>query len=877
MAFHIEQVYSENPYADIVVYYAKVLGLDTILKMKDVADQNETEESLKNADLYIACMENTAIWALFDGFPEEVLRASGLTGQPLLNAMMDKETIPQSMRDAVLENEKIYFIEHYEEKNNYYRMLQGLPPVGYKDVYATEDDISTVPSTIEIDISIPVHEMSVASIEILDTYDVLETMYQNDPENRGYLRYLDKKINPYAARRASAFAPLYVPTIDSTEISDEYKDRLEINRRYAITAIYSQAYKYESDYYDNFIAIFIILNTMIDIISRIQEFIARKDVFDLRTCRYIFESYGVEFFPRIPLRYQINMVKALHQLLKYKSTAHCMVDICSLFGFDNIQIFKYYLLRNRKSNKNGVYSFTGVDEDDFELKFVKIPIDEPMDDYIRDPTYHLDYDEVTVGDATWDGGLDHDYVKRQHQSLSFNYTRTKYLSVDAMYELAQIATQQAYFFNMLYDNVELEEQLEVTVPMISEAPVNVADLFTFMTVLTYRYYGIKDTMLDTASKVLTVNGFNFHADLSQLSALFNKFDAHEKFPHITRMRANAARSIDPDTGETLLADKAIREAKEALDDFILPTDQIPSFAQLMNIFRTNLDVREVLVQGMKDADNKRIYEIYKTLYDSLMTMQLTMDHFADPETGELYRDAEGDATYEAYLMNQAPILYAKLVEIDMMDDQDSKIQMISNIIDNAVFVLEQWIDRDEFPGIFHNLPAVSVDAIKEYIQMVVDFYKSYKVHFLGVNTIYTFDDDYEGWIKIIDDALLNRKFWKRDIVDIIDRIAGQLNTITEVDKVTIKERIYLDIKTWIYMDIVDRCWLKDDHTKIVHLRFKDIYDQLRDEMSFISVLDEEDLIPMLDINAAINVTMQINDRINMSDRAYYAGSDDWQP
>ena len=270
MAFHIEQVYSENPYADIVVYYAKVLGLDTILKMKDVADQNETEESLKNADLYIACMEDTAIWALFDRFPEEVLRASGLTGQPLLNALMDKETIPQSMRDAVLENEKIYFIEHYEEKNNYYRMLQGLPPVGYKDVYATDNDISTVPSTIEIDITVPVHEMTTAAIEILDTYDVLETMYQNDPENRGYLRYIDKKISPYAARKASAFAPLYVPTIDSTEVSDEYKDRLEINRRYAITAIYSQAYKYESDYYDNFIAIFIILNTMIDINSRIK-------------------------------------------------------------------------------------------------------------------------------------------------------------------------------------------------------------------------------------------------------------------------------------------------------------------------------------------------------------------------------------------------------------------------------------------------------------------------------------------------------------------------------------------------------------------------------------------------------------------------------
>ena len=879
MAFTISQIYSENPYADIVVYYTKLLGIDTVLKMKDTADQNETEESLQNADLYIACMENTAIWALFDTFPEEVLRSSGLTGQSLINAMIDKENIPTNMRDTVLENEKIYVINNYEELNNYYRMLQGLPPVGYTNVYATEEDILTVPSTISVDISIPVHEMSADMIGILKNYDVLDTMYNEDPENRGYLRYLDKKINPYVARRASAFAPLYVPTIDSTEISDEYKERLEVNRRYAISALYSQAYKYESDYYDNFIAIFIILNTMIDLISRIQEFIARKEVFDLRTCRYIFESYGVEFFPRIPLRYQIRMVKNLHQLLKYKSTAHCMVDICSLFGFDNIQIFKYYLLRNRKSNKDGTYSFTGVDEDDFDLKFVKIPIDEPMDDYIRDPAYYVDYDEITTGDATWDGGLDHDYVKRQHQSLSFNYTRTKYLSVDAMYDLAQIATQQAYFFNMLYDNVELEEDLTVTVPMIAEAtPIQVADLFTFLTVLTYRYYGIKDTMMDTASKVLTVNGFNFHADLSALSALFDKFDAHTKFPHITRQRASArnARSIDPDTGETLLADKAITTAKEALDTFILPTDQIPSFNQLMNIFRTNLDVRDILIQGMKDADNKRIYETYKTLYDSLMTMQLTMDHFADPETGELYRDAEGDATYEAYLMNQAPVLYYKLVEIDMMDDEDSKIQYIANIIDNAVFVLEQWIDRDEFPGIFHNLPAVSVDAIKEYIQMVVDFYKSYKVHFLGVNTIYTFDDNYEGWIKIIDDALLNRKFWKRDIVPVIGRIAAQLNTITKVDKVHIRERIYMDIKTWVYKDIVDRCWLKDGKYSIDYMT---LFSRLMidDAQVYTSILEYEDKIPLLDINAALNITMTVNDRYEMHDRAYYYGSNDWQP
>lgn len=870
MAFKIEQVYSENPYADIVVYNAKLLGINTVLKMKDVADQNETEESLKNADLYIACIENTAIWELFDEFPEEVLRQSGLTGQSLINAIIDKENIPHNMRQTVLDNAKQYTIDNYNELNNYYRMLQGLPPVGYTDVYVTDEELSSVPSNLigSIDGSIPVHEMDASIIQILDDYGVLDTMYDNDRDNRAYLRYIDKKISPYAARKASAFAPLYVPTIDSTELSDEYKDRLDINRRYAITALYSQAYKYESDYYDNFIAVFIIINTMVDMISRIQEFIARKEVFDLRTCRYIFESYGVEYFPRIPLKYQILMVKNLHQLLKYKSTARCMINICSLFGFDNIQIFKYYLLRNRKSNKNGVYSFTDEVEEDFDLKFVKIPIDEPMDDYIRDPSYQVGYDEITIGDPTWDGGLDHDDVKRYHQELSFNYTRTKYLSVDAMYDLAKIATQQAYFFNMLYDNVEVEDEITVTVPMIADAtPIKVADLFTFLTVLTYRYYGIKDMMLDTASKVLTVNGFNFNANMADLAALFDKFNVHKLTRKVVSTRAT--------TGKTL-ADEAITTAKEALEAFIVPEGQIPTFTQLMSIFKNNLDIRQILMDGMKEADNKRLYETYKTLYDSLMTMELTLDHFCDPETGELYRDSEGDATYAAYLMNQAPILYYKLVEIDLMDDNDSREQYIANLVDNAVFVLEQWIDSDEFAGIFHTLPAVSVDAVKEYIKMVVDFYKSYKVHFLGVNTLYTFDDSYEGWIRIIDDALLNRKFWKRDVVPVIDQIASQLNTMTGIDKYHIRERIYMDIKTWVYKDIVDRCWLKDGKFSINYLN---LFSKLLidDSQTYTTFIESDDVIPTLDINAAIKVNMVVDDHYNVYDRAYYSGSNDWKP
>ena len=851
MSIVIDMVYTDNPFVDIIVYNTKILAMGTVLKMKDVADQNETLESLQNAEQYIACMEGTYIWDIFDSFSEDVLRKSGLTGSSLSSALIDKNTIPRNMRQTVMDNAALEFVENYQEINNYYRMLYGLPPMGYTDVYLP--DTFTPIDGVDIDITVPVHEMSDDIIYILDQNGIIEEMYDADPTNRGYLHYLDKKISPYSARKASSFFPVYVPTIDSTEISDEYKDRLEINRKYAIATIYSEAYRFKSDYFDNFIAVFIILNTMIDMISRVQEFIARKEVIDLRTCRYIFEANGVPFFPEIPLRYQIRMVKNLHQLLKYKSTPRCMIEICSLFGFDNIEIFKYYLLRIRTKGANGEYSFTGDPDQDYELKFVKIPIDEPMDEYIRDPANQVDYDEITAGDATWDGGLDHDDVKLEHKKLDFNYTRTKYLSVDSIYELSEIAIQQAYFYNMLYDNVEVETQIGVTVPMISETPVNVCDLFTFLTVLTFKYYGIQDRILDTASKVLYVNGFNFHANLGELATQL------ANMAHVRRLMGRAM----PIKRITWEQDEA---ATQALEDFILPEDQIPSFSQLMNIFTNNLDVRSALTEGMKNADNKRVYDMFSMLYDSLMTMQLTMDHFSDPETGELYSDEDGNATYQEFLRHKDPILYYKLVEIDMIDDHDTKLQQIGNLIDSAVFALEEWIDTDKFSGIFNGFPVVSVDAIKEYIQMVIDFYKSYKVHFLGVNTIYTFDDKWDGWIKIIDDIVAKKIiFWKDDYVPIVDQIFRQYNSMTKKDPIVIEERVFLDISTWRYFDFVDRCWLKDTIHFFMRLFFKDEY-EINDELRFNTAYQFNDKTPMLDVHISSQITMTLSDHMSTRDK-----------
>jgi len=829
-------VYTDNPYVDIIVYNVKEMALGTVLKMEEAALLNETLESKRNADKMIACVDGTATWNYVKGnISVTALNAAGIIDPVTIAACLNNpDEVPADKKDAVFTNIKLEIIAGYTEMNTYYRNLNGLPALGYEDVY-----ISYVPPEISefIDTSVPVHEMSYDQLLMLNKYGALEVMYNEDPKNRSYLFHVLNPIDPFTARKASRFAILYIPEIDSTEIYNEYKDRLVINRTFALQTVYSEAYKYESDYYDNFIAILIVISAMCDVISRTNEFITRQEVFDLRTVRYIFESHGVTYFPEIPMKYQLKMVKNLHTLIKFKSTQKCMIDICSLFGFDNITIFKYYLLRSRNYDRGkDQYSFTGDNTVDFDMKFIKIPLDKPMDEYIRNRTYHCDYDEITEGDPTWDGGLVHEDVKDDHLEAKYNYTRTKYLSVDSIYDIAKVSIQQAYFFNMLYDNVLLEKNINLTIPYISPTEkFNIADIFEFLTCISYRYYGMDDLLFDTQSKILTVYGFDFNANLAEIAT------------HLQQIGSKP-------------------EVLEALEQFIKPVDQIPTMKQLMNIFVNNLNVRNLLVLGMKNADNLKIYNSYKYLFDSLMIMELTMDFYKNPDTGDFWRDEDGNATHTEFLKHRNLLLYYKLVEIDLIDDPETKADKIATLIDNIIYVLEEYIDTKEFSGLFYNLPVVSIEAVKKYIMTVIDFYKSYKVHFLGINTIYIFDDKYEGWVKIIDWVLLNRWFEKDEIIPVIEKFFKMSVDMTPKDQYEILEMVYMDIKTWAYKNPVDHARAKDILKQLLgKLRLFDVFSPV-DNHRFESRRDEEEMYTPVDFGCVNKSTLVLGETYKFIDK-----------
>ena len=754
LSFEIKKVYTDNPYVDELVYYAKLLGMGTVLKMQQLADNNETAKSIKAADLYIACIEKTAILELFPRISRSSLIKGGIIDEETISrCMRNRNTIPAVNRPDVLEALRLEYIENYEELNPYYRMLHGLPAIGKED-YVTD---WVPPEGTVIDLSKPIHMMNSSEINILDNNGILDIMIAEDPIGREYIRHMnEKRIDYYTARKANRFDVLYIPEISTNSVYRIYRDMLENNKFYALRAVYSEAFKYNSDYYDNFIAIFIVLMTIIDMISRVQEFIIRKEIFDIRSVQYIFESNGITFFPEIPLKYQIKMVKNLHTLLKYKSTKKCMIDICSLFGFENIEIFKYYLCRD-KINENSSMS----NPENYELKFLKLPLDGRLDQYSTDKNSYVSYDDVTSKDPTWDGGLDHDEVYNSIREQEFNFSRSKYISITTIYDVAKMSVQQSYFFNFLYDNIPLEDLCTIRVPFIdTNANFNIADIFIFLNILTYYYNNMEDTIVDTQGKVLYINGFNFRADLSALAEDIVNCD----------------------------------EAKELLAQFKSPNTQIPSFSDMVSIFINNMDVRDMLINGMINADNKRIYDIYKKLYDSLMVAQLTLDFYKNPLTGDFYRFSENsDPTYTEFLKNRNDILYNLALKVKSFEDEISRNQYISTLIDNIVWSIEEFIDSSKFQGIFASLPINSLEVVKNYIAKVINFYKSFKVHFLGFDTQYQFGSSDTEFIKVIEGInQINTSFSNIEYISPFDDIDGINTSLCTHDSLDIRERMYID-------------------------------------------------------------------------------------
>jgi len=493
MAYKVNgKVYTDHPLMDEIVHNCKLIMDGIVVKNQTLANRYETEETLNNAEIYKILHDNGSI--SFDVFPftREVLAAYGYTEAAIDSYIVNKENIPKSDRNDLMEFVAEYVPEHFEEKNDYYRMLTGLPPYNTGTQYYIYIDDTYLPSGFdrEVDFTVPLHELDKYVLDVLySTGKMNEIREEYQGSKYSYINFLGpKKLDLYTVRTAKQWDILYIPSVYYM-VKDRFEDIYKINQDIYLNTVYQDAYAYNSDYYEQMCIIMLLAQTFNDMVVDVPEWYIRRDIFDLRSVQYFLESYGVDFYKEIPLKYQIRIVKNINKLIKYKSSNKNFKDILEVFSLEDAKIHKYYLYKHRLMDKDGVPVEGETDDEKYELKFIISEYDKSFDQFINNQINIKPYDDITYEDKYWDGEDTHSYIKSQIINQDFTIQGTKFMDIEYEVDMSKYNYQMSYLLGLILDSKADMDDIRISVPSLNAyVPFKVSDLFLLLCILSQEYY-----------------------------------------------------------------------------------------------------------------------------------------------------------------------------------------------------------------------------------------------------------------------------------------------------------------------------------------------------------------------------------------------------
>lgn len=812
------KVYTDHPLMDEIVYNCKLILKGLVVKNDILANSFETEESLKNSEI-LTIIRNGKLTLALCPFTYESLKAFGYNNRLANSCLIDHNNVPVEDREKIIEFTSNYFLEHFEEKNKYYRMLIGLPEYG-TDEYNVYIDRSYFPSNYdkEIDFSKPLHEMSNEIIAILEGTGKIDKILQEyRGSNYSYIRFLgDKKLDLYNVRKAGKWDILYIPSVESL-VEDRFKELYNLNKEVYLKRTYQDAYAFSSEYYEQCMILLVICQTFTDMIVDVPEWYIRRDVFDIRSVQYFLDSYGVRFFKEIPLKYQIRIVKNLNKLIKYKSSNKNNTDILEIFALKDTAIYKYYLYKKRLTDGYGNYTDKSDENDNYDLEFIQCKLGDTYDNYIKDQIYRTTYDDITYQDKYWDGEDSHQYIKDLHLNRDFTIEGTKYMSIEYKISLSEYLYQMQFFLGLILDSNLDSDDIKISVPSIQPSVTfKLSDLFIFLSLLSLGYDGAsdkvirpEDNMSDKTSKPEFEKYFDFNGgypgtsdneydsiyspnggeaklqdsiwylntdggqnvEYSEIKSNEYFYDWMKKYyPELFVDKKNRVFGFNSDIDMNELSEIIGRRHSQyqfdngfTLEELGVDSYQIPSkvssVKELISLYENNTKCYKTLKKKMvEEVDDRDEFMVLQFVFDSLFTKEFDYKFYT-------INNHKTDANYLGNILQDRDyLLYTIYNKIMSENNSETRKDNIRNIMNDVVNTLEYYLSDDGLDYIFAFTSISSFNSLIHYIYLMINFFKSYKVYFLDPYITYISDDKLENAAGARYDAIAEKKisYWKED-------------------------------------------------------------------------------------------------------------------
>ena len=521
-----------NPIQELFSNIKKILEFMEI-KDKNLASQNENEESRDLAEVWMAALIEDDNYITYRKW-WDIGMFQKVTPNVKWNDFnlwyKNPGRVPVIYREALRVEGRKIFLSIYEEKNNYYRMLSGLPP--YEST--KEDFIFISDKTkreLEIETDLPVHELSILLQNKYLTTKEYQEVLKNNPDKK-YLKYLGHlKIDIYNARKAYDFELIRTLSSDRTSINPNllktFVNVYSSYREYMMTALYNSQLEDIFKGYRDFMKILLLSWTIMQICTKAAEAAPSKKYLDDAALHIVLSMYGIPRSLLMTQEIRRSLVANLLKLTQNKGRDEVYYDIVKLLGYSDIIISKLMLMRGQEFDDNGN---TIMEDNSIKSTLYFLKVDLKANDVYSKLTdkglEKYEYHKIIDKDNTW---WDLDDTRKKLKESSYSMAESKYIEIDAVIHQVRYLFEAIFFTRMIMENKRQVENFYITIPeLFGNDKISIYDIMIFCVVAACLSNDLTGEIVTEKDGLIATPGFNFKMDVDLVLAYLSTTKFIEK-------------------------------------------------------------------------------------------------------------------------------------------------------------------------------------------------------------------------------------------------------------------------------------------------------------------------------------------------------------
>ena len=681
-----------------------------IVKQEVRANAFETEDIYKDYEWYRFAIEELDVLSDYDktwdlqtliellpnvsvGILEKVVDQT-----VTLDYLYEEKIISKEDIDNALDNRRKWRIDTYVEKNNYYRMLLGLPPI--ED--GPEDFIYVYGK--------PIHECTVLEFYRLKRTGKLSVIIADNPDKE-YLQYIGKDISLFEAREAEQFQVLWVE--ENTE-SAMYREVFNRERRTYMKTYHNAHLTATSDYNEAFELVQLKLRACIYYEIQLYSPTLDKSTFSKEESEALFKEFGLSFPKNMPATYRDAISFVLSYMVMFKGT-NFAVEFIADRVFAGLKLYKYFI---RKRHKMGIkYPVApGTPPDQvYDVDFILRPFNATnlldSKDLSREEMV-LTYDDVVAMDPRW---RDSEQLKEYVFSSEFSYLESKFISLDNFIDLTELSNGLSIISRMIVENKKIFESFKFVYNVTGVDHTFFNIWIYFLSLYTYMIEKIRVKSPDSLSSIKHLFGFRIPENIDRIKIHWIWY--FNMRPDVRNMLEDFPDALNDD------------------DDFL---------TLLINIDKAigiSKDMDKILTKCRTFDEVKLVLDVYKLV----RIVNTTPSAY-----GDKYPTIDG-ISYIDYLEDKDELLFLEFERCASNED----INVLILEMDNCAQFLIQIINDHKtelFPlnDIRNTINQLNmmVGGVSKYLLYILKLFKAYSVDFVTENNILAIDEEFNYQLNI---------------------------------------------------------------------------------------------------------------------------------